>query len=202
MNNTTKTTNKISQNVKSNDGWVANIKFKELSGIEDSKFILEMAEKKMEKFLESADILVSRSTTLLTVIAGFLVALVGYSISSFNEEDPLNILNIISIIGIIYFIAITIYLSPNISGIGFSTPGLLPKKFLVVEFFDDKNKPDMRLKQFIWAQIENYQDSIDKNISKLNNSWNRYRKSLKLLIFSPFLAMLIFLILRFYYCIQ
>ena len=58
--------------------WKAEIRFKEKLTVDDAKFIFEQAEKLLNDSVETSETIVRRMNTLITLITGSLLALVGY----------------------------------------------------------------------------------------------------------------------------
>ena len=46
--------------------------------VEDAKFIFEQAEKLLKDINETNALIVSRTTTLITIVVGFMIALIGF----------------------------------------------------------------------------------------------------------------------------
>lgn len=175
--------------------WKANPEYKLLATIDDAKFIYDQAEKKLKEIISSGDLVVNRTTTLITVVVGVIVGLLGYSINRYYSLNKFDASIWSCIIGIIYLFFILYYLRINFKGAKYSIIGASPKTLFSSDFFKVTDEK-LRSKMFIWAQIENYQDSIDKNSFVNNQRWDRFNLSVTLIMFIPVLLTVIFFILQ------
>ena len=81
--------------------WQGNVANKEKLTLNDAKFLFEQAEKFLKDSVENSNLIVTRTSSLITLLAGTLVALIGFVISKFNIRS-IDALSITAMIGIVY----------------------------------------------------------------------------------------------------
>ena len=168
-------------------GWKAKSENKYIASLDDAKFIYDQAEKKLKEVNLASDLVVTRVTTLISVITALLIALIGFTINRYLKTSSFDKFTVSSIIEIIYLIPVLWYVSLNIKGYNYAVIGASPKTLFSDSFFSQKQRLEesVRSKMFIWTQIENYQDSIERNTITNNLRWYRFNKSIKLLMLVP-----------------
>lgn len=177
--------------------WTGKVENKLVTSPWTDKFIFDETEKKLKEILSVGDSIVSRATTLITIMVGLLVALVGFSINRYITECRLDYFNYSSIITIFYLYIVLIYSMHNIKGQKYMGIGASPEILFVEDFFLTNNK-EIIDKTFIWCQIENYQRSITSNAETNEKRWKRYRIGLWLLIGIPLILGASFICCRSY----
>jgi hypothetical protein len=181
----------------SGNNWKAQNEYKFKTTPEEDKFIFEQAEKKLNELLTSSDLVVSRSTTLISLNVGLLVGLISFSVNRYGTINRLDSFISMSIVGVIYLFIVIWYISKNIKGVDHSTIGASPRILFSDTFFSADYKNELRTKMFIWSQIENYQDSIDINRPINEKKWCRFNLSMKLVIATPLVLLASFYIIRY-----
>jgi hypothetical protein len=155
----------------------------------EAKFIFDQAEKLLKETNDSGTLVTARTTSLLTLTSGFLIALIGFSINRWETKNHLwDILLIIAMSISVYILFCVFILSLNIFGFVYSALGSEPKPFLNDTFF---SYPDTEGKQRIIHYYRNefiqYQNRIDKN-KRLNiKRWRNYKIALIMVLLTPVL---------------
>ena len=174
----------------------ADINLKSKTSVEEDKFIFEQSEKKLKELLLSSDLVVARSTTLITLIVGLLVGLISFSVNRYNTLNSFDMLLKVLFVGVIYLFIVIGYISRNIKGTDHSSIGASPEVLFVKDFFEITQDEKLRTKMFVWSQIENYQDSIYINRPINEKKWCRFNLSMKLIIATPLVFLTAFYIVR------
>jgi hypothetical protein len=164
--------------------WQGNVANKEKLTSDDAKFLFDQAEKFLKDSVENSNLIVTRTSSLITLLAGTLIALIGFVISKFNLKS-IDALTIAAIIGVIYVYILIYNAFENTKPQVYLIPGALPKDLFADAFFIDGITDEKRITHFYVSEIENYQFKIEKNneISKIR--WNRYARLLKAIVYLP-----------------
>lgn len=185
--------------------WAVKAEYENKLTLADVKFILEQAEKHLKETTAVSTLIVSRATTLITISAGLLSGLVGYSINRWQSNQQMDALLITAIlsIGYLFWVIYTLYV--NIKGQDYCEVGSEPKSLVADSFFDPyfdstdeitrKEKDEERTREFYLCEINSYQERIEcnKRINKVR--WVKFNRSLWCIIYTPlFLAITYFLI--------
>lgn len=179
--------------------WKGNDINKEKLTLNDAKFLFEQAEKFLKDSVENSNLIVSRTSSLITLLAGTLVALIGYVISKLNLNNHypfwnnINPLVVAAVTGIIY-VYIGIYDAfENTKPQVYLIPGALPKDLFADAFFVAGIEADKRIIHFYVSETENYQFKIEKNNELNKVRWNRYERLLKAIVFLPLILCVVYL---------
>lgn len=175
--------------------WSADIEHKKRLTKEDAKFIFDQAEKILTDTLETSETIVSRTNTLLTLISGSLLAVIGYIISRLGEALLKDNLFITAIFGAIYLYILAFYCFENTRPKSYLIAGTLPKDLFVATFFGASIPNEERIIRLYANEIDNYQYKIEVN-SKLNNTrWKKYKNILRGLLLLPVVLTIISLLI-------
>src|SRR4051794_6448256 len=136
---------KLIRNAKQNitePTWQGKVENKEKLTKEDAKFLFEQAEKFLKDTVETSNTIVTRTNTLITILAGSLVAFMGYIISRLHDNNMDSQL-ITAAFGTLYLYVLIFYSFENTKPKTYLIPGSLPKDLFVDAFFiegieDDK----------------------------------------------------------------
>jgi hypothetical protein len=151
---------------------------------EDAKFFFEQSEKFLKDTVETSNIIVTRTNTLITLIAGSLVALFGYVVARLISKQ-FDTLTITAIIAIVYLYLLTFYSFENTKPKTYLIPGSLPKDLFVDPFFVEGIKDENRIIHPYISEMENYQFKIEKNAELNRIRWKRYENILKAILALP-----------------
>lgn len=149
------------------------------------KFILEHSEKFLKDVLDTGNTIVTRTTTLLTLMMALSIALIGFSITRW-QSDKLDELLFSSAIGSIYALFIIIKVGENFRPIAYKSLGSAPKPFFVEAVINEENKDD-RLKLIYANEIKEYQYRIDSNKATNEKRWDILNSSLNHIKALPFI---------------
>jgi len=172
----------------SNNRWKPNTAHLDKMTEPEAKFIFEQAEKKLKEISDNIDLVVGRTTTLLMLIIGFIIGLMGYSINKWDSNNSIDSILITCIVIILYLILIAVYLSSNIKSREYKTLGTEPKLLMNDSLFALDN--EKRTKAFYISEIADYQSRIDTNTGICIKRWIIYNSGLKYFLFSPALLLL------------
>ncbi len=136
-------------------------------GPDEAKFIFSQGDKLLKETLQTSDAIVSRSTTLMTVIIGAMTTLIGFIATSISK-GTFNELVLTSIIAVGYLYFVSYDLHKNLKSREYMYAGTLPGIFLNEEFYKESSDTTSREKSFHLTEALNYQDRIKTNI-KVNN---------------------------------
>jgi hypothetical protein len=165
--------------------WQADVSQKEKLTIEDVRFIFAQAEKMLKDSVDTSEVIVNRTNTLITIISGLLIALMGYIITRLNNSSSLDSILFTTIIAIIYLYITVWCCFENTKPKSYLICGSLPKDLFNNSFFDPQIDSDKRIIHFYVSEIENYQYKIETNNSINRIRWGRYQMLLKAILFLP-----------------
>lgn len=158
--------------------------------INEAKFILEQAEKSLKEIGDQSQVIVQRTTTLTTLIAGVLITIIAFSVQRLETEKSIDVIFIVSIIAIIYLLYLCFGLVKNIKGRDYYPIGSEPQTLLIDKFFEAPNDK-IREVWFYITEIRRYQEKIDFNKYTNENRWEKFNKHLWQVAATP--AILVFL---------
>jgi len=176
-------------------------KIRKLS-IEEAKFVLEHGEKKLKEISDATQLIIARTLPALTIVVGFIIALLGFSFNKLSEKTELYDPYIVTpFIAIYYLYRISRKLVNNIKAEDYKPLGLDPKVLLGDSFFPNQNDDDddmekNRLTYFYMNEAHNIQGKIDSNNLKNENRWAIFNSALSEIIFTPLLICLTFAIAK------
>lgn len=166
--------------------------------IEEAKFIFEHAEKQLQDSLDTNQLIITRTSTLITVTLALLLGLIGYAINKYQTIGHFDNLITSALFGSLYLFILSIWLTNNIRPKQYSITGSEPKLFFVENFFKEPN-PENRLLYYYVNEIESYQIRIETN--KITNAtrWTTFNNCLWMLICTPIVLGFVFLILNLFF---
>jgi hypothetical protein len=182
----------MTKKISSTNKWNVPVECLNKISLEDAKFIFDHAEKQLQDTVNSSDIIVARTTTLITVSVAFLTALIGYSISRLDNYKSHDKIFITAAISAMCVFLICLYLKKNIQPKNYAIIGAEPILFFRDNFFNDSIEEKQRLIYLYINEIENYQDRIKMNKETNENRWAVFKKSIMLLILMPFAIPIIY----------
>ncbi len=168
-----------------------------------AKFIFDQAEKQVKETSDAGNNIVTRSTTLLTLIAGLLIALFGYGFSQWfalsKQFDHIVYSTFLTCIYTgVYLFIIIVLLTYNLFGKDYAIIGSEPKS-LFKDLFFDKNKADDIIIHFYVSEFVQYQQRIATNKEINNSRWKKYHLALIMIVIVPVIIFLIFVIINHLY---
>lgn len=181
--------------------WKPKTEHEEKLSLDEVKFILGQGEKVLKEVLSSSDLIISRTTSLITVTVGALTLLVGFAIKTWNDNhQQFNELIGASLIGVLYSLFLLYFLHLNLKGRGYFHSGTPPSALLVDSFFDpyfdlkEKVEAREREKELYLTEIIACQTKISKNVQLNEKRWRIFNRSLKGVVFLPLVLILAYLI--------
>jgi hypothetical protein len=179
--------------------WEITLENKGKATLNEVKFIFEQAEKQLRETINGSNLIVTRTTMLLSVVIAILSALIGCIFSKFNSNEIDSIL-ITAILLSIYLFCQTIYLAKNIKGQDYWFIGSEPDRLLHDYFFQTFPNKEEREIQIYISEIEYYQERIENN-KKINVlRWNRFNNSIKSIVYYlPIITILLYIIIRLFF---
>lgn len=160
--------------------------------IEELKLIFNQAEKRLDSTTKEGENIASRTMSIITLMAGLLIALSGYTISIWKGFSGLTTKGWVAIVGCLYLLSLLIYIINNIITHRYSHAGSRPEQ-LVNSMFDDEEIPRTKTLLLLYLnEIENYNRRIANNSALNSRGWRRCRISVRLLLFFPFALALLY----------
>lgn len=158
---------------------------------DDAKKILDYAELQIKQTLDTSGVIVSRLSTLVTVVTAMLIGLFGYAINRADQKtfnDQL-VLTAVYCLGYLYIPATLIVF--NIVGKQYALPGSEPKLFFQENAFREINKGNHM--KYIWCnEIQEYQVRIMANKRLNRRRWRLFNAALICILLSPIVFYLIY----------
>jgi hypothetical protein len=165
--------------------------------LEDSKFIFERAEKSFNDTIDTSKRILERSSSLLTLVSGLMVAMVAYSVKKWVDCPAFDSILITTMLAIVYLFVLGIfYIFPNIKPKLYTLPGTEPKKYFVEALFNATPPPQGRVLFLYINEIRNLQKGITNNSLLNKKKWRRYKTALNLVFASPLIFIGLYLITR------
>jgi hypothetical protein len=167
--------------------------------LEDAKFIYDHAEKQLKEVNATSNIIVTRSSSLASVAAAALIALISYSINRWDTKSCWDGILITSLFASVCLFYQCIILTLNLRGVDYKEIGAEPASLLLESFYASSTD-DERIIFFYINEIESYQTKMTLNKLINEKRWKRFHRSLWTLVFTPvFIALVYILIDRFLY---
>jgi len=161
-------------------------------------FLFEQAEKQLKETSDIGNIVVTRATTLITLVSGLLIALIGYSFSRWQTIFHLDTLTETCLFVSAYLCIIIVLLALNIIGKNYFIIGSEPKSLFVDAFFNSPLSDSKRLIHFYVSEIVNYQRRIEKNKKKNKIRWKLFNISLFMVLAIPLIISITYAIVNHY----
>lgn len=169
----------------------------QLISIEEAKFILEHAEKQLKDILETSLQIVSRSTTLLTILIGLMIALIGFSIKNWETTHLWNQRIFIAVWFVCYLGVIVFVLFFNFIPKTYFIAGAEPADFFKTDEVFNLENSDYRMVAIYVNEIIQAQSKIKHNKSANDKKWKNFNWSIYLIGGIPIYIILIYWISTF-----
>ena|ERR1022692_698591 len=174
--------------------------FRHLADPEHIKFALAEAEKQLVDTIDTSQVIVARTTILITLVSGLMIALVGSVISMKISDKPINHQIVSSaILLFIYLLPISFFLMKNILGQSYFIHGGEPKDLFIEGFYKTTAPKEKITLMYLISQLKDCQEKIDNNKISNQNRWGIFNLSLKLVFFTP-IAMVVFYFVSRLFC--
>src|SRR5580658_6243000 len=181
--------------------WRVSDTFLKKISLEDAKFIFDQAEKQLKEVNATSNIIVTRTTSLISVATAALIALIGYSINRWDTKSCWDGLLIISLFGSVCLLYQCIHLTLNLRGVDYSEIGAEPASLLIENFYKSSTTDKERVIYFYINEIESYQTKMMLNKRTNENRWKRFHRSLWMLVLTPVLIALVYILIDRFACL-
>ena len=161
---------------------------------DQAKFILEHAEKQLKDTIDTNVAIVSRTTTVLTLMIGLMIALVGYVINRWEANKTDELLQT-GLVGSLYVLIIIFKLGEIFHPVTYLTVGAEPKDFFNDRLFTPTNSL-VRLRQIYVNEILEYQKRITANKATIDNRWRVFKSCISWMQLIPIVLLVMYLITR------
>ena len=166
--------------------------------MDELKLIFNQAEKHLDDTVKQGENIASKTMSMITLMAGLLIALSGYIISVWKNSTPFTNKDLVGIFGSLYILGILIYVINNIMTHKYSIAGSTPEELIDVIRFNEDAPHDKMLLLMYLNEIEDYNGRIANNETLNRRSWRRYRISVYLFLFFPLFLVLLYSILKWF----
>lgn len=164
--------------------------------VEEAKFIFEQGEKSFNDTIETSKKIFERSSSALTLLSGIIIGLVAYAIGRYEKNGHFDELLLTTVVAILYYLTVGyLFVFPNIKPTEYNLPGTQPKRYFHDQYFN-ANPPQGRAVLPYLIEIKNLQDGIEENVEVNKKRWERYKKSLNWIFYSPIVIGAIYLMAK------
>jgi len=134
--------------------------------------------------------------SIITLLAGVLIALSGYIISSWKDMRSATHKDYVALFGCLYIIGLFIYMIKNVLHDKYFVLGSKPQELMFPQLFAPTVMKD-KITIFIYiSEIENYNFRIEENLQMNSNLWGRYRLAIHLLLLFPIVLGILYSLLE------
>ncbi len=177
--------------------WVPSDENIEKCSTEQAKFIFEQGEKLLKDITDTNVLIVTRTTTLITITVGFMLALVGFLFSRYIKVETLVDAELITcFLTILYIFNLCRILVKNIQGQEYHVVGTEPKKLFTDPYFDEEQTQGEKMKFFYINEIAVCQDKIKMNIQTNDKRWALFNRALQSLLYTPLIIVFFFILVK------
>jgi hypothetical protein len=153
--------------------------------LEDVKLIFSQAEKRLDDTVKTGESIASKTMTMVGLLTGVLIALCGYTISNWNDDEPLGSKVWVAILGSVYIVSLFFYMLKNVLPNRYFVLGSEPNELMISSFFANSVQQDKITVFLYMSEIENYDWRIQRNLELNEQRWNKYRRSAIFLLLLP-----------------
>jgi hypothetical protein len=153
--------------------------------LEDVKLIFSQAEKRLDDTVKTGESIASKTMTVVGLLTGVLIALCGYTISNWNDDEPLGSKVWVAIIGSVYIVSLFFYMLKNVLPNRYFVLGSEPNELMISSFFANSVQQGKITVFLYMSEIENYDWRIQRNLELNEQRWNKYRRSVIFLLLLP-----------------
>jgi hypothetical protein len=160
--------------------------------VEDVKLIFAQAEKKLDDSAKTVESLASKTMSMITLMAGILIALMGYLISNWKDMSSMTNKEYVASIGCVYILVLFIYVINNVLPAKYFALGSEPQSLMLPSFFTAA-VPQEKTTVFLYmSEIENYNKRIIRNLKVVERCLRRYRDAVLCILAFPFFLGMLF----------
>jgi len=167
--------------------------------IEDVKLVFSQAEKKLDDASKTIESFASKTMSMITLMAGILVALMGYLISNWKDMSSMTSKDYVAGVGCVYILLLFIYVINNVLPARYFALGSEPQGLMLPSFFAT-TVPQDKITIFLFMnEIENYNRRILWNLGVVERCKARYRHAVVCFLAFPFFLGLLFGLLELFF---
>ena len=183
------------------ESWKASPENKQKINIEEAKFIFDQAEKLLKETVDVSQIIVSKTTTLITIVIGLLTAMTGFMIGKWENSacEFFSPITLTCLLSILYLIPICFILFDTIKTREYGAVGRMPQELFNDCFFDQKTKEKDITLVFYVTEIEEYQYKIENNTRTNVKRWKQYNTCLLFIALTPGVVGVIYFLTTLFY---
>ena len=164
--------------------------------MEELKLIFNQAEKRLDSTTKEGENIASRTMSIITLMAGLVIALSGYTISIWKGFFALTTKDWVAIVGCLYLLGLLIYIINNIMTHRYFLSGSQPEDLINSTYDDNEISRNKMLLLLYLNEIEEYNIRIANNTALNRRGWRRYGITVRLLLVFPLLLALLYEVLE------
>lgn len=151
----------------------------------------------MDDTVKRGESIASKTMSMITLMAGLLMGLSGYIFSVWKSPAPLTNKNLAAIFGCLYILGNLLYIINNIITNKYYPIGSQPQAFTndLLYDYDDVSRDKILLLMYL-NETEEYNWRIGNNETLNRRRWRRYRISVYLFLFLPFVLVIVYSVLK------
>jgi hypothetical protein len=163
--------------------------------MDELKLIFNQAEKLLNDTVKEGESIASKTMSMITLMAGLLIALGGYIISIWKGFSALTNKDLVGIVGCLYLLGVLIYVINNVMTHKYLMVGSQPENLVNSTYIDNEITGSKMLLLLYINEIEDYNRRIANNTTLNHRHWRRYNASLRLFLFFPVVLALLYEVL-------
>ena len=164
--------------------------------MDELKLIFSQAEKRLDDTIKQGESIASKTMSMITLMAGLLIALSGYIISIWKGPTALTNKDLVGIFGCLYLLGLLIYVINNVMTYKYGVAGSRPERLMSSSYVDDDIPRSKMLLLLYLNEIEEYSRRIENNTALNHEGWRRYRTSVRLFLWFPIVMVFLYGVLE------
>ncbi len=164
--------------------------------LDDVKLVFAQGEKRLDDTVKTGEGIAGKTMSLVTLMAGILIALSGFIISNWKGLDVATHKDMVAILGAFYVVALFVYMIQNVLPNEYFVLGSEPSELMLPSFFDASVQQDKITIFMYMTEIENYDYRIEFNLEVNAGRWKRFRFTVVALLFLPVLLGVVYIVLE------
>ena len=153
--------------------------------MDELKLIFSQAEKRLDETVRRGESIASKTMSMITLMAGLLIALSGYTISIWKGFSALTTKDWVGIVGCLYLLGLLIYAINNVMTNKYFMVGSQPEDLINSTYSGEDIAGNKMLLLMYINEIEDYNIRIAKNTILNRRRWRRYRTSVHIFLLFP-----------------